>query len=420
MAHSIFLRITLFFMVTLTAMIIGFYSIHQKIHQEHTHKLEIEAGELLLILRQSIFLPSAQRHNFLQEHGYSSVQPHPDLIKTLHTVFNSPPKSYPPEIQDSIKEGKIQILKDENHLYVYLTKATPPLLVIKTDAAQRSLWPEMIFISLIVALLLLYWLIIKTLFPLKRLIHSIHNYANEGTYIPIKSTQKDEIALVAQALDNAMHKNQTLLEARRLFLRNIMHELKTPITVGKLSLPFLKKGEEKSILERAFFRMENLIAELVRVEQITSGALVPHLEWCEPEQLSEKAISFLFLTKESIESSYDGTLFYVDCDVFVTVFKNLIDNGIKYSNDGKVRIIQKNESLYFYNKGEPWPAECTLETLSEPFFHHHQNPHSFGLGLYIVKSIIDAHNFTLSYSYTDGEHCFEIFCHNPLAKSPLS
>lgn len=415
MLHSIFLRITFFFIIIFIAMGIGFYSLHKKINQEHISKLEIEAGELLFVLRQSIFLDPTLRQNFLQEHGYSSAQPHPDLIKTLHNALDTIPQSYPEEIKDSIKNGKIQILKDENHLYVYITQATPPLLVMKTDAAQQSLWAEAIFLFLILAFILLYWLIIKTLFPLKSLIRSIHHYAKEGSYIAINSTKKDEIALVSHALDNAMDKNQTLLEARRLFLRNIMHELKTPITVGKLSLPFLKNGEEKSILERAFFRMEHLIAELVRVEQITSGSLSPHLESCLPQQLSDKAIAFLFLHEESIESSYDGGSIYVDREVFVTVFKNLIDNAIKYSHDKKVRILQRESKIFFYNKGEAWPAGCTLESLSEPFFHNYQDPHSFGLGLYLVKSIIEAHNFTLSYSYSEGEHCFEIDCFNPLA-----
>lgn len=117
---------------------------------------------------------------------------------------------------------------------------------------------------------------------------------------------------------------------------------------------------------------------------------------------------------EVIQADLDGKLIYADCDVFVTVFKNLIDNAIKYSSDGNVRIIQKEEELLFFNKGEPWPQGCTLEALSEPFFHHHENPNSFGLGLYIVKSILEAHNFLLFYRYDQGEHCFGVVCRNPL------
>lgn len=414
MVHSIFLRITLFFLVVFIAMGIGFYALNQKLDHEYEKHLEMEAGNLLLTLRKSIPFAPDDRRSFLQDHGYSIAEPHPDLIKTLRHGLTKIPENYPEAIQDSLKEGRIQILKDDHHLYVYLTKATPPLLVIKTDAAKRPIWPKVLFITLLVSLLLLYWLIIKTLFPLKTLINAITHYAQVGTYIPIKSTQKDEIALVTRALDNAMEKNQTLMEARRLFLRNIMHELKTPITVGKLALPFLKKGEEKSILERAFLRMENLIAELVRVEQITSGTLAPHLQRCDPKKLIDKANGLLFLEEGVVETITDGKSIDADCEIMVTVFKNLIDNAIKYSSDGKVTIIQTDERICFYNTGESWPSGSTLETLTEPFFHHHENPHSFGLGLYIVKSVIDAHNFTLNYRYEQGKHCFEIVCRNPL------
>ena len=414
MRHSIFLRISLFFLFTLSAMGIGFYFLHQKLAQEHTKQLELEAGQLLLVLRKSIVLDLHERRSFLQEQGYSVAEPHTDLIKTLSNALTYIPKTYPEAIKDSLKEGRIQILKDENHLYIYLTKATPPLLVIKTDAAKQSIWPATVFAILTLTLILLYWLIIRTLFPLKTLIHSINHYANSGVYTPIKSGKKDEISLVSRALDSAMHKNQTLLEARRLFLRNIMHELKTPITVGKLALPFLKNGEEKSILERAFSRMEHLIAELVKVEQITSGALSPHLQECDPKHLIEKAKTLLFLNNETIDLQLSETSIYADCEVLVTVFKNLIDNGIKYSSDGKVSIVQNGTTILFSNKAEPWPAGCTLQTLSEPFFHHHENSQSFGLGLYIIKSILDAHNFALNYRYAHGEHCFEVICLNPL------
>jgi two-component system OmpR family sensor kinase len=396
------------------AMGIGFYALHQKLTQEHEHRLEIEAGNLLLVLRKSVPLAPPVRRSYLQEHGYSVAEPHPDLIKTLKNALAVVPEDYPQEIKESLKEGRIQILKDDNHLYVHLTKAKPPLLIVKTGAAQQSLWAEALFLTLTAALLLLYWLIIKTLFPLKTLIRTINHYANTGNYTPIQSTRHDEISLISRALDSAMHKNQTLLEARRLFLRNIMHELKTPITVGKLSLPFLKKGEEKSILERAFLRMENLIAELVRVEQITSGALSPHLQTCDLAMLINTAKGLLFLKDDAIETVTDGTSLYADCDVFVTVFKNLIDNAVKHSSDGKVMIVQKGMHILFYNTGEAWPSGCTLNSLCEPFFYPHQNSNSFGLGLYIVKSIIEAHNFTLEYRYESNLHCFEILCRNPL------
>ena len=414
MFQSIFLRITLFFLVTFVAMWIGFFAIHHKLVQEQISRLETAGGDLLLALRQSVPLEPHLRRVFLHEHGYSVSEPHPELIQTLQPAFEIIPDQYPEEIKDSMREGRIQILKDDNHLYIYLTKATPPLLVIKADIAKQPRWPDILFITLSVALFLLYWLIIKTLFPLKNMTKTITRYGTDGVYVPLHSQKKDEISLVSRALDSAMEKNQALLEARKLFLRNIMHELKTPITVGKLALPFIKKGEEKAILERAFFRMEHLIAELVRLEQITSGALAPHLKKCDTKILLEKAKDLLFLKDDCLEITIDNTPIFADEDVMVSVFKNLIDNGIKYSSEGKITISQTGPILRFYNRGNPWPSGCTLQTLSEPFLHYHTNSDSYGLGLYIIKSIIEAHNFTFSHRFEDGIHCFEVVCSNPL------
>lgn len=148
MFHSIFLRITLFFLVTFVAIWIGFFAIHQKLLQEQTNRLETAGGDLLLALRQSVPLEPQLRHTFLREHGYSISEPHPELIQTLRPAFETIPIRYPEEIKDSMREGRIQILKDDNHLYIYLTKATPPLLVIKADVAKQPRWPDILFLSL--------------------------------------------------------------------------------------------------------------------------------------------------------------------------------------------------------------------------------------------------------------------------------
>ncbi|MBV5334884.1 MAG: HAMP domain-containing histidine kinase [Sulfuricurvum sp.] len=408
MGHSIFLKITLFFLITFIAMGIGFNALYNQLNRDYEQRLQSEAQALLLLLRQSIFLPVPMRKTFLVEHGYEMTTPSPKLINTLQNAFTLIPKNYPEEIQDSMKEGRIRILKDDHNLYVYLTKATPPYLVIKPSVAEKTFWSEAIFVILLFSLVLFYLLIIKTLFPLKKLIHTIEQYGKEGEYRPIKTLKKDEIAQVSNALDAAMHKNKSLMEARRLFLRNIMHELKTPITVGKLSLPFLKKGEEKSILERAFFRMEHLIQELVRVEQITSGMIAPEPKECDPIVLIHKAASLLFIEIDTLEITSDGGLIEVDCDIFVTVFKNFIDNALKYSPDNKVRILHEKGTITFINRGDPWPDDRTLESLTEPFSQNQSTQQGFGLGLYIIKSILDAHSLHLSHQFVSGEHFFSV------------
>ncbi|MGD9715833.1 MAG: ArsS family sensor histidine kinase [Sulfuricurvum sp.] len=414
MGQSIFFRITLFFVVVMLGAGIGFYALDVQLRKEHESRLHTEAHVMLGILRQSIVYPRAQRIAFLHEKGYRVLVPEDVLIQSLEPAFAGIPDDYPVEIKDSMREGIIRVLKDSDHLYIHLLRASPPMVVAKPGAAHRSSWPDIVFATVLGALLVLYFAIVRTLFPLTSLIRSIRNYGLNGQYQSIASKSRDEIGLISTALDTAMRKNRSLIEARQLFLRNIMHELKTPITVGKLALPFLKKGEEKSILERAFVRMEQLIQEVVRVEQITSGELRPDLRSCDPSQISEQACALLFLREEQrVETCFDGTLITADCDAFVSVFKNLIDNGLKYSPDHAMRIEQEGDVLIFSNVGDAWESNRTLASLSEPFFHSRSHSESFGLGLYIVKSILDAHGFEMNHRYRDGRHRFEVHCHHP-------
>lgn len=417
MRDSLFLKITLFFIAIFIGAGYGFHFLSQKLDEDQNEKLEAYSGLMFSHLRRSIVYPAPMRKRFLEERGYGVLDPESLDPDHMSDAFSTVPSIYPIEIQDSIKEGKIRVLKDERHLYVYLTGATPPFLLQKKEALVRSLWPEAVFVSVLTSILILYLLIIRTLFPLHRIISTIRRYGHSGEYIPLNITGKDEIGLVSTALDVAMRKNRALMDARRLFLRNILHELKTPITVGKLALPFLKKGEEKEILQRAFLRMEQLIQEVVRVEQITSGALKPQLSTCGPAALVEQAKHLLFINDSKVSAQFDGTLIHADCDAMISVFKNLIDNALKYSTDDIVYIEQKGEQIAFINSGAPWEEGTTLEALSQPFRHHGSPEESFGLGLYIIKSILDSHGFEFTHRYAEGRHRFEILCRSPLLQS---
>jgi len=97
----------------------------------------------------------------------------------------------------------------------------------------------------------------------------------------------------------------------------------------------------------------------------------------------------------------------VNFKLFTIVVKNLIDNALKYSKEQHVEILIKNDSLIFSNKGEK--LKYDLEKYYEPFFSDNtKKKESFGLGLYIIKNILDVHNFKLNYSYENNKNIFTI------------
>jgi two-component system OmpR family sensor kinase len=93
----------------------------------------------------------------------------------------------------------------------------------------------------------------------------------------------------------------------------------------------------------------------------------------------------------------------VDFELFTLVIKNLLDNGIKYSKNHHIEIII-DQTLKITNIGTK--LNEPLENYFKPF---HTSKQGLGLGLYIVKSILDIHKMELKYQYEDGGNIFVIY-----------
>jgi len=82
----------------------------------------------------------------------------------------------------------------------------------------------------------------------------------------------------------------------------------------------------------------------------------------------------------------------------------MIDNVIKYSTDSHVRILMINKELCFENNGEC--LSHPLQYYIEPFTKENPSKNSFGLGLYLVDSILKAHGQVLAHEYDNGVNRF--------------
>jgi len=197
-----------------------------------------------------------------------------------------------------------------------------------------------------------------------------------------------------------------LLQSRQLFLRAIMHELKTPIGKGRLISEMLPDERNKARLHSIFERLNLLIDEFAKIEKITSKNFDLNIKPYKMSDLLEASIDMLMieypqrLIHTEIEEDY---LLEVDFELITLVIKNLLDNAIKYSTDKQVTVIISKQSIEIMNKGEQ--LSQALEHYFEPF---HTSKKGLGLGLYIVKSILDIHHLDLDYLYKNGDNWFRI------------
>lgn len=82
----------------------------------------------------------------------------------------------------------------------------------------------------------------------------------------------------------------------------------------------------------------------------------------------------------------------------------MIDNAMKYSEDRHIHIVMRNNELCFENRGAC--LSHPLQYYIEPFTKENPSKSSFGLGLYLVDSILKAHGEVLAHEYHDGVNRF--------------
>jgi len=202
------------------------------------------------------------------------------------------------------------------------------------------------------------------------------------------------------------------------FVANVSHELRTPLVSIKGSLETIlgpasddKVAQKKfmSIMSEQVLRMENLINDLLILSRIE---LEEHIKPNKIVNLNDiftniKSNFELILKKKKINLQIElmePTLVFGDNDKLLTVFSNLIDNAIKYSQDGKNiyiksqnsegKLIGKNMLISIKDEGIGIPQDL-IPRITERFFRvdteKSKKVGGTGLGLAIMKHIISQH-----------------------------
>ncbi len=257
------------------------------------------------------------------------------------------------------------------------------LILENKNKPQFPIKRVLIFSTVFLLIILLYLWIMKSLQPLSTLKSQIKTFSKGNLDIECKSDKEDEIAEVANEFDHAVTMIRELLHSRQLFLRAIMHELKTPIAKGRLVSEMLEDEKNKARMHSIFERLNLLIDEFAKIEQITSKNFELTIKPYKMSDLLEASEDMLMienpkrLITTNIEKDYTLS---VDFELFTLVIKNLLDNGIKYSTDKHITVIIDDNRLTIRNKGEALPEP--LENYFKPF---HASKKGFGFRIVYCK-----------------------------------
>ncbi|RLA60223.1 MAG: sensor histidine kinase [Epsilonproteobacteria bacterium] len=283
-------------------------------------------------------------------------------------------------------------------------------LFLDRNTYKSTEYEYLAFAFVLLLLVLVYLWLLRSLKPLHVLKENIIKFADGDMNVNCASLGKDEIALVSNEFDAAVGKINLLLSSRQLFLRTVMHELKTPIAKGRIVSELVDDEVQKSRLIFLFEKLDFLINDFAKIEEIVSNNYEVKKHKYRVSLLVDNAIEMLLLdnnTDKMQRKTKADIRIDVDFELMSMVIKNLIDNALKYSDNAKVELREEEKELLILSKGKP--LSKPLDTYFKPFHNEADlSKQGMGLGLYIVKSVLDMHSMHLEYSYIDGKNIFKI------------
>lgn len=232
-----------------------------------------------------------------------------------------------------------------------------------------------------------------------------------------------------EQLEKDIERRHALDNARKSFINNVSHELKTPIAIisgyaegvceGISNDPEVIK-EYCNIIKSETNKMNGLVVELLELSKIESGAQLFKPDYYDLGSVTSSIINHLSLQLDAKGISVINKIpvslaCYAEADKIEIVLNNYITNAISHCTKQKQIEISyadngKSYTVYIYNSGEHIAAN-DLPEIWDSFYRadksHARSENRFGLGLSIVKGIMTNHK--CSYGVENVENGVRFF-----------
>lgn len=259
---------------------------------------------------------------------------------------------------------------------------------------------------------------IKEIDEIKNIVASIRQskYQSSDEIVLTKhlSALENEIKEMFEKAKSDIEHLERLQRMRSQFLANVSHELRTPIFSIQGYLETLLNGAmddpkvNKHFLQKAnqnTVNLSNLLNDLIDISMIESGEMRMSYRYFDINIFIQSIISeFIPIAEEKnikliFNPAKEGLQVFGDKDKLRQVFVNLLQNAIKYTDDGSIEVLLEEDKKFvnitIKDTGIGIPEE-DLNRVFERFYRvdkaRSRAVGGTGLGLAIVKHIIEAHN----------------------------
>jgi len=331
-------------------------------------------------------------------------------------------------LNDQVRFKVLQLYRKQGKAEMTLVIAKPlAMMSFELQELVQELFLYIV-ITTILVVLLSYYLAGKLMQPISEINTKIKTIRETSLNerIPLGKSE-DELHTLALSLNSMFDRLQHSFEKQKEFIASASHEIKIPLTVTML-------GHEEMLShdlpDKIRDELNRQLINLQRLNKLVKDLLdISHLE--HKEFIERSRVSLPLLIERVLEdfdemlkaaniickTEFERVEVSADRDKIVRVFINLIDNAIKYNlPDGghiAVTIHRKNAlaEIAISNSGRNIPAEDLPNIFNQFYRVEKSRAIQFGgsgLGLTIVKRIIELHGGTITATSKDGKTTFTI------------
>ena len=309
------------------------------------------------------------------------------------------------EGRTSSREG-VEAARYKNRTYAKIPFGDYTIFLVTPKISvpvQRTYVIEAIIAITLLVLLICYGLVQRIFRPIKSIEEGATLIGQGELEHRIDVKQKDELGSLAQKINQAAVNAQATLRAIQSLNLGVSHELRSPLTRARLEVELLEDSKIKEDLLNEINAMETIITNLLDSEALNSGRKTLQLEVFEiNEVISLMMEKSGFLSDSNIVFTplKDETTIEADKTLFEVMIKNILENAIRYNpiESEPIQVqIENIESTYEIKIRDFGPgfSEEDIAKVTEPFYRTSQSRSrqsgGFGLGLYLCKQIIEAH-----------------------------
>lgn len=223
-------------------------------------------------------------------------------------------------------------------------------------------------------------------------------------------------------------RQKRISEVKTDFINNMTHELKTPIATIGLSSEILLREDFSTdkerlkryagIIYKENKRLENQVERVLNIAKLNENEIVLNKEQLNIQELLEEVVdNFKYnqlLNKGEINlvNNARNSSVFADNVHLTNVFYNLVDNAVKYSNESPVitietKIERKDKLKIAISDNGIGIKKENLKQIFDKFYRvstgNLHDVKGFGLGLYYVKMVVEAHSGTIHVKSQVGE-----------------